>query len=70
MTILEGQGESISLLSSLLAIFSAHRLDWTSARISLETAIYYVQKNLTRYRLPEPTRLADKLSKNPDILLV
>lgn len=39
-------------------------------RISLETAIYYVQKNLTRYRLPEPTRLADKLSKNPDILLV
>jgi deoxyribonuclease V len=39
-------------------------------RISIETAIDYVQKTLTRYRLPEPTRLADKLSKNPDILLV
>lgn len=34
-------------------------------RISIETAIDYVQKTLTRYRLPEPTRLADKLSKNP-----
>lgn len=34
-------------------------------RISIETAMDYVQKTLTRYRLPEPTRLADKFSKNP-----
>ncbi|MEB3311627.1 MAG: deoxyribonuclease V [Snowella sp.] len=32
-------------------------------KISLETAIAYVQNCLTKYRLPEPTRLADKLSK-------
>jgi deoxyribonuclease V len=38
-------------------------------RISIETAIDYVQKTLTRYRLPEPTRLADKLSKNPHLAI-
>ena len=32
-------------------------------KISLETAIAYVQNCLSKYRLPEPTRLADKLSK-------
>ena len=38
-------------------------------RISIETAMDYVQKTLTRYRLPEPTRLADKLSKNPNLAI-
>jgi deoxyribonuclease V len=38
-------------------------------RISIETAMDYVQKTLTRYRLPEPTRLADKLSKNPHLAI-
>jgi deoxyribonuclease V len=33
-------------------------------RISLETSIDYVLKCSRGYRLPEPTRLADKLSKN------
>ncbi len=33
-------------------------------KIQLSTAIGYVQACLTRYRLPEPTRLADKLSKS------
>lgn len=32
-------------------------------KISHESAIAFVLKCLTRYRLPEPTRLADKLSK-------
>jgi deoxyribonuclease V len=32
-------------------------------RVDLETAIDYVSRCLTKYRLPEPTRLADKLSK-------
>lgn len=32
-------------------------------RVSLETAIEYVFRCLTKYRLPEPTRIADKLSK-------
>jgi deoxyribonuclease V len=32
-------------------------------RISLETALDYVLASTTKYRLPEPTRLADKLSK-------
>lgn len=32
-------------------------------KISHETAVEYVLKTLTRYRLPEPTRIADKLSK-------
>ena len=32
-------------------------------KISLETAIAYIQSCLIKYRLPEPTRLADKLSK-------
>lgn len=32
-------------------------------RVSLETATNIVLKTLTKYRLPEPTRLADKLSK-------
>ncbi|MEG3437057.1 deoxyribonuclease V [Pannus brasiliensis CCIBt3594] len=32
-------------------------------RVSLETAIDRVSRCLTKYRLPEPTRLADKLSK-------
>jgi deoxyribonuclease V len=34
-------------------------------RISLESAMRLVQACITRYRLPEPTRLADKLSKLP-----
>jgi deoxyribonuclease V len=34
-------------------------------RISLETAIAYVMGCVTRYRLPETTRHADKLSKLP-----
>jgi len=32
-------------------------------RVSLSTALEVTQRCLTRYRLPEPTRLADKLSK-------
>ncbi len=32
-------------------------------RVSLPTSIALVLKCLTRYRLPEPTRMADKLSK-------
>lgn len=38
-------------------------------KISLETAIAYVQNCLTKYRLPEPTRLADKLSKTKTDLI-
>ena len=33
-------------------------------KISLETAVYYVQACLTRYRLPETTRWADALASN------
>ncbi len=33
-------------------------------KISQETALKYVMAHLDRYRLPEPTRLADKLSKH------
>lgn len=33
-------------------------------RVSLEAAIDYVMRCTTRYRLPEPTRLADKLSRS------
>src|SRR5881227_21462 len=33
-------------------------------RISLETSIHYVLASCKGYRLPEPTRQADKLSKN------
>ncbi|MBP7722226.1 MAG: deoxyribonuclease V [Alphaproteobacteria bacterium] len=32
-------------------------------KISHESAVDFVQRCLTRYRLPEPTRIADKLSK-------
>lgn len=32
-------------------------------RVGQESAVMLVEKFLTRYRLPEPTRLADKLSK-------
>jgi len=32
-------------------------------RVTMETAVQLVEKCLTKYRLPEPTRLADKLSK-------
>lgn len=32
-------------------------------RVSVETSVQLVQHCLTKYRLPEPTRLADKLSK-------
>jgi deoxyribonuclease V len=32
-------------------------------RVDLATAIDYVCRCLTKYRLPEPTRIADKLSK-------
>ena len=32
-------------------------------RISLERAVELVLATLTRYRLPEPTRVADKLSR-------
>lgn len=35
-------------------------------RISLETSVQYVLDCCRGYRLPEPTRLADKLSKNND----
>lgn len=34
-------------------------------RISHETALDITLQSLTRYRLPEPTRIADKISKNP-----
>jgi deoxyribonuclease V len=34
-------------------------------RIGHESAVALVERCLTRYRLPEPTRLADKLSKFP-----
>jgi deoxyribonuclease V len=33
-------------------------------RVTLETAIRFVLRCTTRYRLPEPTRLADQLSKS------
>jgi deoxyribonuclease V len=35
-------------------------------RIDHDTAVSIVQKCLTKYRLPEPTRIADKLSKVKD----
>lgn len=41
-------------------------------RISHENAVNIVAKCLTRYRLPEPTRLADKLSKigeHPELMI-
>ncbi|HEY8963536.1 MAG TPA: deoxyribonuclease V [Alphaproteobacteria bacterium] len=38
-------------------------------RITLDTAVDLVERCLTRYRLPEPTRLADKLSKIDKTLL-
>lgn len=34
-------------------------------RVGVETALEWVLHGLTRYRLPEPTRLADKYSKTP-----
>lgn len=34
-------------------------------RIGHETAVKITMQCLTRYRLPEPTRIADKISKNP-----
>lgn len=34
-------------------------------RVGVETAVEWVLHSLTRYRLPEPTRLADKCSKTP-----
>ncbi len=34
-------------------------------RVSMETAVELTLRCLTRYRLPEPTRMADKLSKCP-----
>ena len=33
-------------------------------KISLETAVYYVMKCITKYRLPETTRWADKLASD------
>lgn len=36
----------------------------TGHRVSLETAIALTMRCVTRYRLPEPTRLADKLAAN------
>jgi deoxyribonuclease V len=33
-------------------------------RVTLETAIRFVLRCTARYRLPEPTRLADQLSKS------
>ncbi len=39
-----------------LYVSSGHRID-------LPTAVRYVMRCATRYRLPEPTRLADRLSK-------
>jgi deoxyribonuclease V len=38
----------------------------TGHRISLETSIHYVLACAKGYRLPEPTRQADKLSKDND----
>ena len=38
-------------------------------RVSHDTAVAYVLKCLTKYRLPEPTRLADKYSKSVKTLL-
>lgn len=35
----------------------------TGHRVSLETALHWVEACTTRYRLPEPTRLADLLSR-------
>jgi deoxyribonuclease V len=37
-------------------------------RISLPTAIYYVNNCLRKYRLPEPTRIADKLASGKLVL--
>ena len=34
-------------------------------RVGHETSVALVLQCLTRYRLPEPTRIADKISKNP-----
>lgn len=39
-----------------LYVSSGHRID-------LPTAVRYVMRCVTRYRLPEPTRLADRLSR-------
>lgn len=36
-------------------------------RVGVDTAVAWVQHSLTRYRLPEPTRLADKFSKTPKV---
>ena len=36
-------------------------------RISLATALSWVMSQLTRYRLPEPTRLADRLASRRDM---
>lgn len=36
-------------------------------RIGQDAALGFVLQCLTRYRLPEPTRLADKLSKTPKV---
>lgn len=36
--------------------------------LSLETTLHYVQHGLGRYRLPEPTRLADQYSKRSSIV--
>lgn len=36
-------------------------------RVDHETAVTITMRCLTRYRLPEPTRIADKLSKEKDI---
>lgn len=37
-------------------------------RIDIETSVEFVLKCLTRYRLPEPTRLADRYSKKGAVL--
>lgn len=37
-------------------------------RVSHHSAVQIVERCLTRYRLPEPTRIADKISKNPALL--
>jgi deoxyribonuclease V len=37
-------------------------------KISLESAIRYVMRCVTRYKLPEPTRLADRLASQKDKL--
>lgn len=34
-------------------------------RVSHDTAVQITEQCLTRYRLPEPTRIADKISKDP-----